>query len=131
MEEVRAFWEDYLDHDLAFEPQNKELADALLAFMPSLAPPVLRPFLNGIVTAQVDPRVLRACGLPAPSRARRTLSGAAMRAIGRSDPRPDSGDSGPSTADRIKKQVYPNGWSVQTLGTHLQAQAFDEKEPNP
>ncbi|SDZ47590.1 oxygenase MpaB family protein [Herbiconiux ginsengi] len=36
IEEARAFWENYLDTELAFEPQNKELADALLQFMPTL-----------------------------------------------------------------------------------------------
>lgn len=129
--EVRAFWEDYLDHDLAFEPQNKQLADALLRFMPTLVPTPLKPVINAIVTAQVDPRVLRACGLPVPSRRRVAMSSAVMRAIGRSDPKPDIiGDKPPGAADRIKQEIYPNGWTIQELGTHLPAhRPVQKKEP--
>lgn len=128
IQRVRAFWEEYLDTELAFEPQNKELSDALLKFIPTLVPAVLRPVINAIVTAQVDPRVLKACGLPVPSRARKAFSSSVMRAIGKSDPKPDRTDSAPSPSDALKKKLYPTGWSIQSLGTHLGAHAADLKE---
>ncbi|MBF4585679.1 oxygenase MpaB family protein [Curtobacterium sp. VKM Ac-2887] len=128
VEGVRAFWEAYLDTELAYEPQNKELSEALLAFIPTLVPRALRPVINSIVTAQVDERVLRACGLKAPSRRRKTISSMVLGAIGRSDPKPDRADGDPSPSDALKKALYPNGWSIQTLGTHLRAHAHDTKD---
>jgi hypothetical protein len=128
MNEVRAFWENYLDTELAYEPQNRELSDAILKFIPSLVPAVMRSIINPIVTAQVDPRVLKACGLPVPSRARKRISSAVMRALGNSDPKPDRADGAPSPSDALKKELYPNGWSIQALGTHLTAHTSETKE---
>jgi hypothetical protein len=123
IEEMARFWEEYLDTQLAFEPQNKELADALLRFTPNIVPAPMRPFINGLMTAQVDPRILEACGLPIPSRARKSVSHAFFRAMGKADPRPDPAP-GTEPTDPLKKlaeQLYPSGWSIQTLGTHLQS----------
>ena len=127
--EMRAFWQNYLATELAFEPQNRVLSDALLAFMPSLVPPALKRLINPIVTAQVDPRILVACGLPVPSKIRKSFSNTMMKTIGKSDPKPDATVNERGVMDALKKQAYPNGWTIQTLGTHLGAHGAHTKEP--
>ncbi|WP_072801612.1 oxygenase MpaB family protein [Rhodococcoides yunnanense] len=123
MDGVRAFWNHYLDTQATFEPQNKALTDALMTFMPTLVPGPLKRIINPILTAQVDPRILRACGLPVPSRLRKGLSTAFVKSLGKSDPKPDSYTS--TTLSDLRDKIYPNGWSIQTLGTHLK----EHKDP--
>ena len=130
IEGARAFWENYNDTELAFEPQNKELTDALLAFMPTLVPKAMRGIINPIVTAQVDPRILEACGIPKPSRARRWMSNTMLKAMAKADPKPDVEGSGRGAMDALKAELYPNGWTIQSLGTHLNAHAEEVKDTN-
>lgn len=118
---MKAFWQNYLDTELAFELQNKTLSDSLLRFTPTLAPRIIRPLMNPLMTAQVDPRILKACGLSTPSRLRKRLSSAAMRAIGKSDPKPDTSGPIKNPVEALAAKVYPHGWSIQTLGTHLRS----------
>ncbi|BBH67697.1 hypothetical protein ACTI_43820 [Actinoplanes sp. OR16] len=82
-------------------------------YLVTLLPRPLRPVIRPLLLAQVDPRVLRACGLRSPSAARRRASGALMRAAGRAQ----SGDTA-TTIGRLTASVYPNGWSPGDLGTH-------------
>ncbi|MBB2943326.1 uncharacterized protein (DUF2236 family) [Actinoplanes lutulentus] len=117
--EMRAFWEHYLDTQTAYEPQNQRLAEAFLAYLPTLAPAPLRRLITPILLAQVDPRILRACGLPLPSALKKRASTAAMRALGRKDPVPTPAPGEPSGLDKQISAIYPHGWTVDTVGTHL------------
>ncbi|ROQ04629.1 uncharacterized protein DUF2236 [Rathayibacter sp. PhB93] len=118
--EMEDFYEHYLDTQLAFEPQNKELTDAVLGLVPQFVPAPMRPFINPILTAQIDPRILRACGLPAPSRLRKKISTSLLRAIAKADPIPD-GVSGSNPIKTFADDIYPNGWTIQSLGTHIRS----------
>lgn len=120
---IQEFWEHYVDTQMAFEPQNKALSVALMKFMPTLVPAPLKRIINPIVFAQVDPRILRACGLPLPSRLLKAVSTLFVKAMGKSDPKPDSYKS--TVLDDLRDKLYPNGWSIQTLGTHLNAHKND------
>jgi uncharacterized protein (DUF2236 family) len=114
--EMRAFWDSYLDENTAFEPQNHSLAKAFLSFVPTLFPRPLRPVVTPILLAQVDPRILRACGLGEPSRAGKRISTMLMRGLGRTGPAPETG--GPDVIGKLAESIYPHGWTVHTLGTH-------------
>ncbi|HEX6355705.1 oxygenase MpaB family protein [Actinophytocola sp.] len=117
--EMRAYWHAYLDENTAFEPQNRRLADAFLTFLPQLFPRPLRPFVSPILLAQVDPRILRACGLPEPSARRKRISTRVMRALGRTGPAPDLEPGERNVIEKLAESLYPNGWTVHTLGTHV------------
>ena len=116
--ERRAFLDDYLDEHTAFEPRNRALADAFLAFLPKLFPRPLRPLVTPILLPQVDPRVLRACGLPEPSVTGKRISTAMMRALGRTGPAPDVKPGERNVIEKMAEAIYPNGWTVHMLGTH-------------
>ncbi|GAA1657081.1 oxygenase MpaB family protein [Actinoplanes couchii] len=116
--QMRARWDRYLDEQVAYEPQNERLTRAFLNYLPTLLPRPVRPLINPILTAQVDPRILRGCGLPLPSRARRRLSTTVLRTLGRLDPRPDSPPGSAGPLDQHIKAIYPYGWSTPDLGTH-------------
>lgn len=117
--EMRDFRNRYLDEQTAFEPQNRVLAMAFLRYLASLLPAPLRPLLGPVLLPQVDPRVLRACGLRVPSPARKRVSGAVLRAIGRIGPMSDPDPAKPNVLDRQIAAVYPHGWTVNSVGTHL------------
>lgn len=117
--EMRAFWEDYLDTQTAYEPQNQRLAEAFLRYLPTLLPAPVRPLVNPVLSAQVDARILRACGLRVPSAARKRLSTSLIRALGRRDPVADPAPGEPGVLDRQIASIYPHGWNVHTVGTHL------------
>jgi hypothetical protein len=119
LEEMRLVWENYMDTELAFEPQNARLTKAFLDFVPTTFPAALRPLANPVLTAQVDPRILRACGLRVPSAARKRFSTAVLRAIGRRDPVPDPTPGKVDKVTALAKTVYPCGYSIDRLGTHL------------
>ncbi|MBB2940781.1 uncharacterized protein (DUF2236 family) [Actinoplanes lutulentus] len=111
---MREFWEHYLDTQTAYEPQNRRLTDAFMNYLVTLLPRPLRPMIRPILLAQVDPRVLRACGLRSPSATRRRLSGAVMGTVGRAGPQENTSQ----VIERLTSAVYPHGWTVATLGTH-------------
>jgi hypothetical protein len=118
--EMRAVWEHYMDTQLALEPQNERLTKAFLDFIPTMFPmPLLRPLAIPVLTAQVDPRILRACGLRVPSAARKRFSTAVLRALGKRDPVPDMGPGKPDKINALAETLYPHGWTVDMLGTHL------------
>jgi hypothetical protein len=119
--EMHAFWDHYLDTQIAFEPQNKRLADAFMAYLPSLAPAPLRPLIGPLLLAQVDPRILRGCGLSLPSRLRKRISTPALRKLGQQGPAPASAGEGEGGGVMAKQAdgIYKHGWTVNSLGTHL------------
>lgn len=116
---MRAFWNTYLDEQTAFEPQNRVLARAFLRYLATLLPAPLRPLLGPVLLPQVDPRVLRACGLRVPSAAHRRISDVVLRAVGRTGPMPDPDPAKPNVFDKQIAAIYPHGWSVNSVGTHL------------
>jgi hypothetical protein len=130
--EMRRFWEDYADTELRHEPQNQRLTDAFMAFLATLLPAPLRRIVPPLLLAQVDPRILRACGLREPSRGRAALSNAMMHLLGRQDPRPDA-PAGENADPRsaLISSVYPGGWEVHTVGTHLDDQRGDPADTRP
>lgn len=113
---MRELWHRYMDEHLAFEPQNLRLANVLLNYLAKLMPAPLRPVVKSLLLAQVDPRVVRACGLDVPSATRKRVSSAAFRLLGKQDPAPDGRADG---LLHLAKTVYPAGWQVDTLGTHV------------
>ncbi|MET3423808.1 hypothetical protein BJ973_003020 [Actinoplanes tereljensis] len=114
--EMVAFRDRYLDAQAAFEPQNKRLAEAFLGYVAGLFPRPARPAVTALLVAQVDPRVLRACGLPVPSRVRKRVSDAVLRAVGLAGPTADPVPGKPSGMDRLASPVYPHGWTIGDLG---------------
>ena len=117
--EMHAFWDHYLDAQITYEPQNKRLADAFLAYLPSLAPAPLRPLIGPLLLAQVDPRILRGCGLSLPSAARKRISTAVLRQVGKRSAAPANTEGQEGAMAKMAGPIYPNGWTVNTLGTHL------------
>lgn len=116
LDEMATFRDRYLDEQATFEPQNKRLAEAFMKYLTGLLPRPLRPAANAILLAQLDPRVLHACGLTAPSARRKRVSDAVMRTIGRTGPAADPTPGKPSGVDRIVARVYPHGWTIDGLG---------------
>jgi hypothetical protein len=119
LEEMLQYWEQYVSEQARYEPGNEQLARAFLAYLPQLFPPGLGKPVVALLVAQVDPRILRACGLPVPSAARKRISAAALRALGASGPGRDPRPGERNPIEKLADRLYPHGWSVQTLGTHL------------
>lgn len=115
--EMRAYWSDYLDAQAQFEPQNLRLAQATLGFFVQLFPKWMGPFARILLLANLDPRITRACGLDVPSRPAQWAARAFMAQMGRRDPVPDNEPDG---LEALVAQIYPDGWQVHELGTHLQ-----------
>ncbi|WP_297492572.1 oxygenase MpaB family protein [Acidocella sp.] len=117
---VQKFWSDYLDKEAAFEPQNRRLTDAVIKWYEGLVPKPLRRLFITILLADADPRVIRACGLRVPPRIFKSLAGMLMRRMGQKDPIPDNA---PNRMQALVASVYPNGWEVNELGSHIQAKS--------
>lgn len=116
---VYDFYENYLDHELRFEPQNKNLAEVALKWHEDLAPRLLRPLFRRILLATLDPRVTRACGMNVPSKPAIWAADTFMKTLGRRDPLPDGVSDG---LDEIVRTVYPHlEWRIDTVGTHTEA----------
>jgi len=116
--EMQRFWSDYLDANARFEPQNRRLAEATLAFFLSLFPGRMRPLAKVLLLGQLDARVLKACGFRARTAPERWLAGAMLRQMGRKDPVPDGA---PDDMQNLVRIAYPDGWRVEELGTHQEA----------
>jgi hypothetical protein len=123
LKEMHAFWEHYLDTQTAYEPQNQRLAEAFLSYLSTLTPAPLRRLVNPVLLAQVDARVLRACGLRVPSTVQKRLSTTLMRTLGKKDPRAAPAPGEQNILDRQIASIYPHGWTVNTVGTHLSSSA--------
>jgi len=114
--EAFAFWENYMDTLLAFEPPNQRMADAMLGFIKTLFPQPLRPFIAPMLLSQVDPRILRATGKRVPGPLAQKMSALLLRLVSKQDPLPDGAPDG---LQKLIQKVYPNGYSIETLGTHV------------
>ena len=124
--DMREFVDHYFDTQLSFEPQNKEMADAALRWFVDLAPPNLQGIMRRILICTLDPRVVKACGLPAPSAVDRAIAHIAMKMLGNKDPIPDGA---PDMLEQIVRRVYPEGYDIGDLGPRLKGEeaARDEK----
>jgi ER-bound oxygenase mpaB/B'/Rubber oxygenase, catalytic domain len=121
---MRLLHERYLNEELTFEPQNLRMTDVMIGFIKLRFPPLLRPIAAPMLLAQVDPRILRACGKRVPGALTKWLSLMLFRALGRQGPIPDGAPDG--LQDLIDK-VYPNGYSIDAVGTHVNEQLSGPK----
>ncbi len=119
-QEILSFWEGYLNEQLSFEPQNKRLTDAMVNFVKTLFPWPLSLIIAPVLLAQVDPRILSACGRKAPGAVMRWLSNTLLRQVGKQGPR---SDNAPDRRHELVKKVYPNGYTIDSIGTHANPQA--------
>jgi hypothetical protein len=114
--QMRQLHDRYLSEELAFEPQNLRMTRVLIRFIRALFPALLRPIVAPLLLAQVDPRVLRACGKLPPGRFIGWLSSRVFRLLGKQGPLPDGAPHG---LQGLIDQVYPDGYSVHAVGTHV------------
>ena len=115
LDEAFAFWDHYLNTQLAYEPQNERMADTMLRFIKTLFPSPLRPLVAPMLLAQVDPRILRATGKKMPGAPGRKLSAWSIRLLSKQDPMPDNAPDG---LRKLIDKIYPDGYTIDTLGTH-------------
>lgn len=124
LKDMYIFWEKYLDEQLAFEPQNLRMATILLDFIKTLFPAPLRPLVTPLVLAQIDYRIVKACGLQLPGPLVRALSTTLLRGLSMIlDP---LRDNAPDRFEVLIKQVYPNGYAVDGLGTQANAKPEED-----
>lgn len=116
--EMRAFFERYLDTELAFEPQNRRMSDVFIGWFRKLLPAPLRPLTAPFLLSHLDHRIAKACGLSIPAGPVRSLAHSAMRRVGRRDPIPDGA---PNKLEAMVRQVYPDGYELSRLGTHVES----------
>lgn len=114
MPALEARFSEYLDKELRYEPHHAEMGQILLDFYVSLVPAPLRGLFRWILIADVDPRILRACGFTPPSRLRRKVARQFLRLNGRRDPLPDGA---PNDLETMARRVYPEGWTIAQLGS--------------
>jgi uncharacterized protein (DUF2236 family) len=112
--EVDALFEHYLETEVRFEPQNQRLANVLLDWFAGLAPAPVRPLFRRLLLADLDPRIVRACGLKVPPAPARWAARAMLKGAGRQDPLPDDA---PDKLAPLARLVYPDGWTIEDLGT--------------
>lgn len=125
--EMWTYWNAYLDEQARFEPQNRVLTKAFLRYLPTMFPRGMGRIGTSLILAQVDARILAACGLKEPSRLRRALSDLLLTRIGATGPGPDPIPGEDGAMDKLARRVYPHGWSMDTIGSHI-AQG---RVPNP
>ncbi|MGW4338464.1 oxygenase MpaB family protein [Rhodococcus koreensis] len=114
-----AFRDKYLDDHCFFEPQNRALADSTLTFFESMVPAPLGRLMPKFLLALTDPRIVVACGYKNPGPIARRIAGIVLKLIGKADP---VRDGSPDFAAELASKIYPDGWEVQKLGTHVKAQ---------
>ena len=87
LEEMQAFCDDYLDRQIAYEPQNKRLADRLVDFILGNYPEVVRrPLQAFFLSIGMDERLVTNCGYKMPSPRAQKLSCRLMGYYGKLDP---------------------------------------------
>lgn len=111
--EVKLFFSHYLDTALGFEPQNRKLAQSLVKWYGERVPGPFRGLFRTLLVADLDPRIIRACGLRQPSKLMTQLAQLLLRRTGRKDPVPDGAPTG---LEDLVRSVYPNGWTFDDLG---------------
>lgn len=114
--EAQAFFSNYLDTECRYEVRNEKLAKVFIKFNRTLMPIWLRPMIGPLLSAQLDPRIARACGVKPASRAMKMIADWLLRRAGAADPVPDGA---PNQLEALIRTVYPNGYKVCEVGTHL------------
>lgn len=114
--EMRTFFENYLDTQLDFEPQNRRMADAFIAWFRKLLPAPLRPLTAPFLLSHLDRRIAKACDVPIPSAPVRSIANYMMKRIGKRDPVPDGV---PNKLEEMVREIYPDGYELNRLGTHV------------
>lgn len=112
--EMRAFFSNYLDTELRYQPENEQLACALLDWFCAKAPAPIRRTFRTLLISDLDPRVARACGL-SQSRLARPVMNLILKRMAGKDPVPDGV---PSKLEDMVRAIYPDGWKFEDLGTH-------------
>lgn len=118
LREMRAFYDHYLDTQLDFEPQNRRMSDAFVAWFRKLLPTPLRLLTAPFLYSHLDRRIAKACNVPIPAAPIRTIAHSVMRHVGRRDPVPDGA---PSQLEKMVREIYPEGYMLAQIGTHLDA----------
>lgn len=111
--ELKAFFSHYLDTQLHYEPHNEKLARVLIDWYGERVPGPFRGIFRTLLVADLDPRIIRACGLRQPPKLMKRLARTFLRRVGRKDPVPDGMPSG---LEDLVRSVYPNGWTINDLG---------------
>ena len=70
-----------------------------------------------MLLSQVDPRILRATGQNIPGPLAHKFSDFLLRLVSKQDPLPDNAPDG---LQKLIRKIYPNGYSIETLGTHVE-----------
>ena len=112
--DLKIFFSQYLDTALSYEPHNKALAHVLIKWYGERVPGPFRGLFRSLLVADLDPRIVRACGLRRPPKVLTHLARLLLRRVGRKDPVPDGVASG---LEDLVRSVYPNGWTFDDLGT--------------
>lgn len=124
--ETKAFFEAYLDNHVRYEPQNERLGTVLLSWIGTMAPAGMRSLYRFILVAQLDDRIARACGIHPASRVAKWFAHTALNHLGGKLP---VADGGPSHLDALVSSVYPNGYEISKIGTHV-ANVGDQYDPH-
>ncbi len=114
--QTKAFYDDYVERCVRYDPQNERLGRVLAQWLGTLAPAPIRSLYRTILLAQLDDRIARACGIRPASRAVKWLAHAMLRRMARKDPVPDGAPNG---LEPLIRRVYPDGHRIDRLGTHL------------
>jgi hypothetical protein len=114
-EEMREFFERYKREQYVFQPHNLRMANALMDVVKLLFPAFLRPIIAPMMLAQMDAATLQACGKPVPGKLMRWISTQFFRLVAKNDPMPDNMPDG---LQPLIDRVYPNGYTMEMLGTH-------------
>lgn len=116
-EGMAEFVENWKKEQLRFEPQNKILADSLMEFILSDVPTIFRPIARAFfLSVGPDERLITNCHHEMPPVWVQKICRAAMKVYGHADPLTDG--LMPQT-QKLVDRVYPNGYSIDRLGTHL------------
>jgi hypothetical protein len=97
-------------------PQNRVLADSALASLSTLAPEHVRSRIERVVLGLTDPRIVAALGFEEPSASYRRRVAGAMRDYAFEN-RPGMPGGGPVAG--LIASLYPDGYDISRLGTHL------------
>ncbi|MBM7417446.1 MULTISPECIES: oxygenase MpaB family protein [Nocardiaceae] len=119
LEAMETFCADYLDAQIAYEPQNKRLGATLLDYVLKDYPKILhRPIQAFFFSVGPDDRLITNCGFDLPSPRAKKISRKLMRLYAKLDPMP--GGLTALAQDLVAKE-YPDGYQVDLLGTHVNA----------
>ena len=120
------FFERYKKEQYMFQPHNLRMTDRLLDVLKLLFPAALRPIAAPVLLAQMDDDTLRACGKPVPGKTMRALSSLLLSLMSKNDPMPDNMPNG---LQPLIDRVYPNGYTMDSIGTAAGRRAGADDAP--